>query len=153
MVDKCTKPHDYRLLLHLAGLARAKSIPSHTYSHEVVTLWYRPPDVLLGSTEYSTSLDMWLVLHCSVDLSSASSAFIVVEFLCHSVLSMHAVFLGSLQNIPYGWSSFTIPLMFPIFVIVLLTFLFSFYTHNYFHDCKCILYYRPVPYISLLYAA
>ncbi|XP_064116114.1 cyclin-dependent kinase 14-like isoform X5 [Macrobrachium nipponense] len=41
------------------GLARAKSVPSHTYSHEVVTLWYRPPDVLMGSTDYSTSLDMW----------------------------------------------------------------------------------------------
>ncbi|CAB3984768.1 cyclin-dependent kinase 14-like isoform X1 [Paramuricea clavata] len=41
------------------GLAREKSVPSHTYSNEVVTLWYRPPDVLLGSTEYSTSLDMW----------------------------------------------------------------------------------------------
>ncbi|MEE6466666.1 hypothetical protein FKM82_007020 [Ascaphus truei] len=41
------------------GLARAKSVPSHTYSNEVVTLWYRPPDVLLGSTEYSTCLDMW----------------------------------------------------------------------------------------------
>ncbi|CAG2249650.1 CDK14 [Mytilus edulis] len=41
------------------GLARAKSIPSHTYSNEVVTLWYRPPDVLLGSTNYSVSLDMW----------------------------------------------------------------------------------------------
>ncbi|GLD72828.1 cyclin-dependent kinase 14, partial [Lates japonicus] len=41
------------------GLARAKSVPSHTYSNEVVTLWYRPPDVLLGSTDYSTCLDMW----------------------------------------------------------------------------------------------
>ncbi|CAG9534853.1 unnamed protein product [Cercopithifilaria johnstoni] len=41
------------------GLARAKSVPSRTYSHEVVTLWYRPPDVLLGSTDYSTSLDLW----------------------------------------------------------------------------------------------
>ncbi|PAV73306.1 hypothetical protein WR25_18886 [Diploscapter pachys] len=41
------------------GLARAKSVPSRTYSHEVVTLWYRPPDVLMGSTNYSTSLDMW----------------------------------------------------------------------------------------------
>ena len=30
------------------GLARAKSIPTKTYSNEVVTLWYRPPDVLLG---------------------------------------------------------------------------------------------------------
>ncbi|XP_067908475.1 cyclin-dependent kinase 16-like [Heterodontus francisci] len=41
------------------GLARAKSVPTKTYSNEVVTLWYRPPDVLLGSTEYSTSIDMW----------------------------------------------------------------------------------------------
>jgi len=41
------------------GLARAKSVPIKTYSNEVVTLWYRPPDVLLGSVEYSTSIDMW----------------------------------------------------------------------------------------------
>ncbi|XP_017695129.1 PREDICTED: cyclin-dependent kinase 16-like [Lepidothrix coronata] len=41
------------------GLARAKSIPTKTYSSEVVTLWYRPPDILLGSTEYSTQIDMW----------------------------------------------------------------------------------------------
>ncbi|XP_076822270.1 uncharacterized protein LOC143468769 [Clavelina lepadiformis] len=41
------------------GLARAKSIPTNTYSHEVVTLWYRPPDVLLGSRNYTTSLDIW----------------------------------------------------------------------------------------------
>ncbi|MCL4123357.1 UNVERIFIED_CONTAM: hypothetical protein GTU68_015449 [Idotea baltica] len=41
------------------GLARAKSVPTKTYSNEVVTLWYRPPDVLLGSTEYSTQIDMW----------------------------------------------------------------------------------------------
>ncbi|XP_004851264.1 cyclin-dependent kinase 15 isoform X2 [Heterocephalus glaber] len=41
------------------GLARAKSIPSQTYSSEVVTLWYRPPDALLGATEYSSDLDIW----------------------------------------------------------------------------------------------
>ncbi|CAG0904237.1 unnamed protein product [Darwinula stevensoni] len=41
------------------GLARAKSVPTKTFSNEVVTLWYRPPDVLLGSTEYSTPIDMW----------------------------------------------------------------------------------------------
>uniref|UniRef100_A0AAQ5YNS4 cyclin-dependent kinase n=1 Tax=Amphiprion ocellaris TaxID=80972 RepID=A0AAQ5YNS4_AMPOC len=40
------------------GLARAKSVPTKTYSNEVVTLWYRPPDVLLGSSEYSTQIDM-----------------------------------------------------------------------------------------------
>ncbi|TDG95958.1 hypothetical protein EPR50_G00241930 [Perca flavescens] len=42
------------------GLARSKSIPSQSFSSEVVTLWYRPPDVLLGSTDYSTALDIWL---------------------------------------------------------------------------------------------
>ncbi|KFO18362.1 Frizzled-7 [Fukomys damarensis] len=41
------------------GLARAKSIPSQTYSSEVVTLWYRPPDALLGATAYSSELDIW----------------------------------------------------------------------------------------------
>ncbi|VIO86853.1 Uncharacterized protein BM_BM2050 [Brugia malayi] len=41
------------------GLARTKSVPTKTYSNEVVTLWYRPPDVLLGSTDYSTHIDMW----------------------------------------------------------------------------------------------
>uniref|UniRef100_A0A673X5U2 cyclin-dependent kinase n=1 Tax=Salmo trutta TaxID=8032 RepID=A0A673X5U2_SALTR len=41
------------------GLARAKSVPTKTYSNEVVTLWYRPPEVLLGTTEYSTPIDMW----------------------------------------------------------------------------------------------
>jgi len=41
------------------GLARAKSVPTKTYSNEVVTLWYRPPDVLLGSTDYTTAIDMW----------------------------------------------------------------------------------------------
>jgi len=41
------------------GLARSKTVPSRTYSNEVVTLWYRPPDVLCGSKTYSTSLDVW----------------------------------------------------------------------------------------------
>ena len=26
---------------------------------QVVTLWYRAPDVLLGATDYNTSIDMW----------------------------------------------------------------------------------------------
>lgn len=57
------------------GLARAKSIPSHTYSHEVVTLWYRPPDILLGSTQYSTSLDMWGVGCIFTEMISGQATF------------------------------------------------------------------------------
>ncbi|KAI9221510.1 protein serine/threonine kinase [Blastocladiella britannica] len=41
------------------GLARAFGIPVRSYSNEVVTLWYRAPDVLMGSRQYSTSIDIW----------------------------------------------------------------------------------------------
>lgn len=41
------------------GLARAFGIPVRCYSAEVVTLWYRPPDVLFGAKLYNTSIDMW----------------------------------------------------------------------------------------------
>uniref|UniRef100_A0A7S3VUG5 cyclin-dependent kinase n=1 Tax=Dunaliella tertiolecta TaxID=3047 RepID=A0A7S3VUG5_DUNTE len=43
------------------GLGRAFSIPIKSYTHEIVTLWYRAPEVLLGSTHYSTPVDMWSV--------------------------------------------------------------------------------------------
>eukprot|EP01111_Echinosteliopsis_oligospora_P015937 TRINITY_DN646_c0_g1_i3.p1 TRINITY_DN646_c0_g1~~TRINITY_DN646_c0_g1_i3.p1 ORF type:complete len:229 (+),score=39.47 TRINITY_DN646_c0_g1_i3:81-767(+) len=43
------------------GLARAFTIPLRQYTHEVVTLWYRAPEVLLGSKIYSIGLDMWSV--------------------------------------------------------------------------------------------
>lgn len=43
------------------GLARGYGIPVKNYTHEVVTLWYRPPDVLLGSKTYFTSVDIWSI--------------------------------------------------------------------------------------------
>lgn len=73
-----TEPSDQwhgELKLADFGLARAKSVPSHTYSNEVVTLWYRPPDVLLGSTEYSTCLDMWGVGCIFVEMIQGVAAF------------------------------------------------------------------------------
>ncbi|KAJ2692845.1 negative regulator of the PHO system, partial [Coemansia spiralis] len=41
------------------GLARAVGIPVNTFSNEVVTLWYRAPDVLLGSRSYDNAIDIW----------------------------------------------------------------------------------------------
>lgn len=43
------------------GLGRAFGIPVKKFTHEVVTLWYRSPDVLLGSTQYGTPVDIWSV--------------------------------------------------------------------------------------------
>ncbi|KAM4669546.1 LOW QUALITY PROTEIN: cyclin-dependent kinase 15 [Amazona ochrocephala] len=54
---KCANFGD--LLYFVVGLARAKSIPRRTYSSERAALWYCPPDVLLGATDYSSDLDIW----------------------------------------------------------------------------------------------
>ncbi|KAL9843458.1 putative cyclin-dependent kinase B1-1 CMGC-CDK-Pl family [Arabidopsis thaliana] len=43
------------------GLSRAFTVPLKAYTHEIVTLWYRAPEVLLGSTHYSTAVDIWSV--------------------------------------------------------------------------------------------
>lgn len=41
------------------GLGRSFGIPVRNYTHEIVTLWYRAPEVLLGSTRYSCPVDVW----------------------------------------------------------------------------------------------
>lgn len=43
------------------GLARAFGIPVRHYTHEVVTLWYRAPEILLGARKYSTPVDVWSI--------------------------------------------------------------------------------------------
>lgn len=40
------------------GLANFYS-PGHPLTSRVVTLWYRPPELLLGSTDYNASVDLW----------------------------------------------------------------------------------------------
>eukprot|EP01017_Pseudomicrothorax_dubius_P049901 TRINITY_DN934_c0_g5_i3.p1 TRINITY_DN934_c0_g5~~TRINITY_DN934_c0_g5_i3.p1 ORF type:complete len:329 (+),score=105.05 TRINITY_DN934_c0_g5_i3:117-1103(+) len=54
---------DKNAVLKLAdfGLARAFTLPIRTYTHEVVTLWYRAPEILLGQKVYSTPVDIWSV--------------------------------------------------------------------------------------------
>ncbi|CAD5116300.1 DgyrCDS5206 [Dimorphilus gyrociliatus] len=41
------------------GLARMIQIPSRKYTHEVITLWYRSPEILLGTDFYCPSVDIW----------------------------------------------------------------------------------------------
>jgi serine/threonine protein kinase len=43
------------------GLARAFQIPIRTYTHEVVTLWYRAPEILLGQRQYACPVDIWSI--------------------------------------------------------------------------------------------
>ncbi|XP_034952596.1 cyclin-dependent kinase 1 [Chelonus insularis] len=43
------------------GLGRAFGIPVRVYTHEVVTLWYRAPEILLGTTRYTCAIDVWSI--------------------------------------------------------------------------------------------
>ncbi|EGD82562.1 CMGC/CDK/CDC2 protein kinase [Salpingoeca rosetta] len=43
------------------GLARAFGIPVRAYTHEVVTLWYRAPEILLGARQYACPVDIWSI--------------------------------------------------------------------------------------------
>ncbi|XP_054085651.1 serine/threonine-protein kinase PITSLRE isoform X5 [Zeugodacus cucurbitae] len=43
------------------GLAREYGSPLKNYTSLVVTLWYRAPELLLGTLEYSTPIDVWSV--------------------------------------------------------------------------------------------
>lgn len=43
------------------GLSRGGVPPLRQYTHEVITLWYRAPEILLGSSHYSLGVDIWSV--------------------------------------------------------------------------------------------
>lgn len=43
------------------GLARVFSVPLRPYTKEVLTLWYRAPEILLGCIEYTTAVDIWSI--------------------------------------------------------------------------------------------
>lgn len=58
------------------GLARAFGLPVKTYTHEVVTLWYRAPEILLGCKEYSTPIDIWSIGCIFAEMSQRKALFI-----------------------------------------------------------------------------
>ncbi|KAJ9554501.1 hypothetical protein OSB04_018546 [Centaurea solstitialis] len=57
------------------GLARQYGSPLKPYTHLVVTLWYRAPELLLGAKEYSTAIDMWSLGCIMAELLSKQPLF------------------------------------------------------------------------------
>ncbi|XP_003389019.1 PREDICTED: cyclin-dependent kinase 1-like [Amphimedon queenslandica] len=57
------------------GLGRAFGIPVRAYTHEVVTLWYRAPEVLLGCPRYSCPLDIWSIGCIFAEMSNKKPFF------------------------------------------------------------------------------
>ncbi|XP_008787019.2 cyclin-dependent kinase B2-1 [Phoenix dactylifera] len=76
------KPHNLlmdrkTMMLKIAdlGLSRAFTVPLKKYTHEILTLWYRAPEVLLGATHYSTPVDMWSVGCIFAELVTTQALF------------------------------------------------------------------------------
>ena len=57
------------------GLARTFSLPSRAYTHEVVTLWYRAPEILMGMETYSCAIDVWSLGCIFAELTSGCPPF------------------------------------------------------------------------------
>lgn len=57
------------------GLARAFNLPVRCYTHEVVTLWYRAPEILLGCKIYSTAVDVWSIGCIFVEMLTRTALF------------------------------------------------------------------------------
>ncbi|KAK2172031.1 hypothetical protein NP493_999g01020 [Ridgeia piscesae] len=41
------------------GLAKFFGSPTRVHTHQVVTRWYRPPELLFGARNYATGVDVW----------------------------------------------------------------------------------------------
>ena len=56
-----------RFVLSDFGLARGPRIAlrENPFTHEVITLWYRPPEILLGKAAYGPAIDIWSML-CTI---------------------------------------------------------------------------------------
>ena len=72
---KSRKPGELCLKIADFGLARVEGIPVKKYSHEAVTLWYRSPDVIMGSTNYGLPVDMWSVGCIFAEMASGVPMF------------------------------------------------------------------------------
>ncbi|KAH7640846.1 LOW QUALITY PROTEIN: cyclin-dependent kinase 2 [Dermatophagoides farinae] len=57
------------------GLGRSIMIPMRIYTHEVVTLWYRAPEILLGTQYYGFSVDIWSIGCIFAEMSSKKALF------------------------------------------------------------------------------
>jgi len=57
------------------GLGRAANIPLRKYTTEIVTLWYRAPELLLGCEYYDASVDIWALGCILIELHTLVPAF------------------------------------------------------------------------------
>ncbi|XP_017782481.1 PREDICTED: cyclin-dependent kinase A-1-like [Nicrophorus vespilloides] len=57
------------------GLSRCFMVPIRAYTHEVVTLWYRAPELLLGSKMYGPGVDVWSLACIMAEMITKKAIF------------------------------------------------------------------------------
>eukprot|EP01083_Nonionella_stella_P036553 99733_1 len=57
------------------GLATFKAKHKRGFTNRVITLWYRPPELLLGTTEYGVEIDMWSVGCVFAEMLTSTTPF------------------------------------------------------------------------------
>jgi len=85
---------DRRGVLKVAdfGLARkmktVKPSQSLDYTNRVITLWYRPPELLLGTTDYGREVDMWGIGCLLVEIFTRRAIFQAQD----EIQQLHVIF-------------------------------------------------------------
>ncbi len=97
-----------RLVICDFGLARRFGTPLRPYTDTVVTLWYRAPEVLLGSRSYGPAIDVWSIGCIFAELLTKEPLFMVST----EAAALQAIFklLGTPREESWpGWK--TLPLV------------------------------------------
>eukprot|EP01084_Bolivina_argentea_P129845 229284_1 len=66
---------DEKLKIADFGLGREHGLPIAELTHEVVTLWYRPPEILLGKKKYSGACDVWGIACIAAEMATKLPLF------------------------------------------------------------------------------
>jgi serine/threonine protein kinase len=86
------------------GLSRTMNIPLKSLTDDVVTLWYRPPEVLLGSQQYDNKIDLWSVGCVFAELITGEALFTGQEKEDQLKAIFSTVGMPTVENWP-GWRS------------------------------------------------
>lgn len=72
---------DKKGVLKITDFGLARKMKNHKieesphYTNRVITLWYRPPELLMGSTDYGREVDMWGIGCLLIELFIKKAAF------------------------------------------------------------------------------
>lgn len=82
-----THPFLEQAVIQLAdfALVRTLTTPPKKLTSEVITLWYRPPEILMGQRNYTAAVDIWSIGCIFAELIQGKAIFEGFGVLCFLV--------------------------------------------------------------------